>query len=173
MVNKREKNLLYNFYFQQTAVLVLYFFNFIPFFLHLSSFSPHFFRFNFVVSERNVHILFCWHIWVELSLLFWTFQRLLSGTIFPVGGGGCTRTQCTPAPAYAPAIWVCTIVAECLNPPNNFCWFKGISAGMRYCLTFSTLLGGMLSRGTGVGSTLKTKYSTGHWTIAVTITDTF
>ena len=57
-------------------------------------FFPYLFRFNFVVSERNVHILFCRHIWAELSLLFWTF---LSGTFFPGGGGGggCTCTQCT------------------------------------------------------------------------------
>ena len=40
-----------------------------------------------------MHILFCRHIWAELSLLFWTF---LSGTFFPGGGGGCTCTQCTP-----------------------------------------------------------------------------
>ena len=36
----------------------------------ISSFFPYRFRINFVVSERNVHILFCRHIWVELSLLF-------------------------------------------------------------------------------------------------------
>ena len=41
------------------------------------------FRFNFVVSERNVHILFCRYFWAELYLLFWTF---LSGTFFQVGG---------------------------------------------------------------------------------------
>ena len=56
MVNKREKNLLYNFYFRQTAVLVLYFFNFIPFLLLFSSFSL---PFSFIfpplldISERN------------------------------------------------------------------------------------------------------------------------
>ena len=55
-------------------------------------FFPHLFRFNFVVSERNMPILFCRHIWAELSLLFWTF---LSGTFSQVGGG-CTYTQCTP-----------------------------------------------------------------------------
>ena len=38
-----------------------------------------------MVSERNVHILFCRHVWAELSLLFWTF---LSGTFFPGEGGG-------------------------------------------------------------------------------------
>ena len=68
---------------------------------------PYLFRFNLVVSEWNVHILFCRHIWAELSLLFWTF---LSGTFFPGGwGGGCTCTQCTP-PAYAPAVWSPAII---------------------------------------------------------------
>ena len=43
MVNKREKNLLYNFYFLQTAILFLYFLNFIPFLLLFSSFFPTFF----------------------------------------------------------------------------------------------------------------------------------
>ena len=77
MVNKLEKNLLYNFYFRQTAIL---FFIFITFLLLF--FFPYLFRFNFVVSERNVHIPFIRHIWAELSLLFWTF---LSGTFFPGG----------------------------------------------------------------------------------------
>ena len=54
MVNKRENNLLYNFYFRQTAILFLYFFNFIP---YCFFFSPYLLRFNFVVSERNVHSL--------------------------------------------------------------------------------------------------------------------
>ena len=76
------KNLLYNFYFRQAAVLFLYFFRFIPFFL-LFSFFPYLFCLNFVVSEQNLHILFGQDIWAELSLLFWTF---LSGTFFPVGG---------------------------------------------------------------------------------------
>ena len=39
-----------------------------------------------------MHILFCRHIWAELSLLFWTF---LSGTF-------CTPP---PPPAYAPVWW--------------------------------------------------------------------
>ena len=43
MVNKREKYLLYNFYFRQTAILFLYFFNFTPFLLLFSSFSSTFF----------------------------------------------------------------------------------------------------------------------------------
>ena len=43
MVNKREKNILYNFYFRQTVILFLSFFCFIPFFLLSSSFSPNFF----------------------------------------------------------------------------------------------------------------------------------
>ena len=43
MVNKRKKNLLYNFDFRQTAILILYFFNFNPFLLLFSSFFPTFF----------------------------------------------------------------------------------------------------------------------------------
>ena len=50
-----------------------------------------------MVSERNVHILFCRHIWAELSLLFWTF---LSGTFFPGGG---VHVHPVHPPAYAPA----------------------------------------------------------------------
>ena len=75
------------------------FLNFIPFLLFISSFFPYLFRFNFVVSEQNVHIPFCRPIWAELSFLFWTF---LSGTFFQAGG--CTCTQCTPPPAYAPGL---------------------------------------------------------------------
>ena len=59
-------------------------------------FFPYLFRFNFVVSERNVHILLCRHIWAELSLLFWTF---LSGKFFPDtwgGGGGRGRVHVHP-----------------------------------------------------------------------------
>ena len=40
-----------------------------------------------------MHILFCQHIWAELSLLFWTF---LSGTFFPGGGGGGARAPSAP-----------------------------------------------------------------------------
>ena len=75
MVNKCEKNLLYNFYFRQTAVFFLYFLILSLSFYSFFFFFPYLFRFNFVASERNVHILFCRHIWAELSLLFWTFLR--------------------------------------------------------------------------------------------------
>ena len=71
MVNKREKNLLYNFYFRQTAfslILSLFFYLYLLFF-------PYLFRFNFFVSEWNVHILFCRHIWAELSLLLDISER--------------------------------------------------------------------------------------------------
>ena len=97
MVNKREKNLLYNFYFRQTAIIFLYFFNFTPFLLLFSSFFPTFFvlilsylsgtcTFVFTdISGRNFLSSFR-HFWAEL----------LSQV-----GGGCTCTQCTP-PAYAP-----------------------------------------------------------------------
>ena len=63
-----------------SLILSLFFYLYLLFFP-----TGYLFRFNFVVSERNVHIHFCRHIWVELSLLFWTF---LSGTFFPGGGGG-------------------------------------------------------------------------------------
>ena len=59
-----------------------------------------------------MHILFCRHIWAELSLLFWTF---LSGTFFPGGGrGGGVR-------AYAPGFIQlsdirCPITAFCYQP---------------------------------------------------------
>ena len=43
MVNKREKSLLYNFYFRQTAIVFLYFFISIPFLLLIPSFFPTFF----------------------------------------------------------------------------------------------------------------------------------
>ena len=81
MVNKRENNLLYNFYFRQTAILFLYFFNFIP---YCFFFSPYLLRFNFVVSERNVHSLLSTYLGGTF-LLFWMF---LSGTVFQVGEGG-------------------------------------------------------------------------------------
>ena len=89
------------------------------------------FRFNFVVSERNVHILFCRHIWAELSLLF---RTILSGTFFPggrwggggwVGGVGCTCT-CN-SPAYAPvnhlyfvSVCVCVCVCVCVRERENY-----------------------------------------------------
>ena len=46
-----------------------------------------------------MHILFCRHIWAELSLLFWTF---LSGTFFPgvCGGGGGVHVH----PVHPPCV---------------------------------------------------------------------
>ena len=96
LLQQHKKKLLYNFYFRKTAILFLYFLPF-PFTLFFS--FPYLFRFNFVISERNVHIPFCRHTWAELSLLSW---RFLSGTFFPGGGGGCTCTQCT-----APSVRAC------------------------------------------------------------------
>ena len=99
MVNKREKNLLYNFFFRQTAIFIL------SFVLSLSFYSFLLFSLTFFVLIllylSGTYILFCRHIWAELSFLFWKF---LSGTFFSGGGvgGGCTCTQCIP-PAYAPA----------------------------------------------------------------------
>ena len=103
MVNKRKKNLLYNSDKRQSSffiflILTLSFYYFLLF--------PKLFRFNFVVSERNVNILFCRHIWGELSLLFWTF---LSGTFFPAGGGG--------GGARAPSAPPC--VRACINPSQK------------------------------------------------------
>ena len=46
-----------------------------------------------------MHILFCRHIWAELSLLFLTF---LSGTLFPGGGVHVHPVHPPPPPAYAP-----------------------------------------------------------------------
>ena len=65
----------------------------LPLFFYLYLLFPYLFHLNFVVSEGNVHILFCRYIWAELFLLFWTF---LSGTFFSGGGSMCT--QCTPLP---------------------------------------------------------------------------
>ena len=91
MVNKREKNLLiYNFYFRQTAILFLSFALSLSFYSLL--FSLTFFAL-ILLYLSGMYILFCRHIWAELSFLFWTF---LSGTFFQVGE--CTYTQCTPPP---------------------------------------------------------------------------
>ena len=93
-VNKRKKNLLYNFYFRQTAILILYFFNFNPLLLLFSSFFPTFFVLilsylsgtcTFVFADISGR--------AELSLLFWT---LLSGTYFPGVGGGGARAPSAP-----------------------------------------------------------------------------
>ena len=54
-----------------------------------------------------MHILFCRHIWAELSLLIWTF---LSGTFFPGGGGG-GAARATP-PAYAPVLCIYSLQYE-------------------------------------------------------------
>ena len=90
-VNKREKSLLYNFYFRQRAIPFLYFFCLFRFSLFF--FSPYLFRFNFVVSERNVHYF---------------LPTYLGGTFFPSldvsernnffsdGGGGMARAPSAP-----------------------------------------------------------------------------
>ena len=93
MLNKCEKNLLYNFYFRQTDILFLSFF--LSFILSLSFysfllFSPTFFVLILSYLSGTCTFFFCRHMWAELSLLFWTF---LSGTF---SQGGCTCTQCTP-----------------------------------------------------------------------------
>ena len=107
MVNKRETIYFIIFIFDKRLSSFL-FLKFYPFSFTYIFFFPYLFRFNFVVSERNVHIIFCRHIWAELSLLFWTF---LSGTFFPGvcvcvsgGGGGSARAPSAPPPAYAPVL---------------------------------------------------------------------
>ena len=81
MVNKREKNLLYN---SDKRLSSFFIFLILTFSFYYFLLFPLLFRFNFVVSEQNVHILSCRYILAELSLLFWTF---LSGTLSPGGGG--------------------------------------------------------------------------------------
>ena len=97
MVNKRKKNLLYNFYFRQTAVFFLSLFNFNPSILLFSSFSfLYLFRFNFVKSQRNVHFLFL------PTYPGGTFSPLLDiseRNFFPRWGDA----RAPPPPAYAPA----------------------------------------------------------------------
>ena len=86
-------------------------------FTYIFLFFPYLFRFNFVVSEQNVHILFCRHIWAELFLLSWTF---LSGTFFPSGGGVggwgggvggevlCSHAHCTNS-HLKDVSWICWV----------------------------------------------------------------
>ena len=101
MVNKRET--IYFIISVSDKQLSSFFISLILSLFSYIFFFPYHFCFNFVVSERNLHILFCRHIWAELSRLFWTF---LSRTFLPGwGGGGCTCTQCT-YPAYAPVFLV-------------------------------------------------------------------
>ena len=105
MVNKYEKNLLYNFCFRQTAILFHYFFNFTPFLLLFSSFFPYLFRFNFVVSEQNVQILFWRHI------LGGTFSPLLDiseRNIFP-------RWGVHVYPVHPPCVHACQYTLYILN----------------------------------------------------------
>ena len=97
MVNKHEKNLLFNFYFRQTAILFLYFLNFNPFLLLFSCF-PYLFRFNFVVSERNVHISF-----FLPTYLGGTFSPLLDiseRNFLPRWGGGGVHVH----PVHPPCV---------------------------------------------------------------------
>ena len=72
-----------------------------------------------------MHILFCRHIWAELSLLYWTF---LSGTFFPGGGGGDARAPSVPPPAYAPELNI--IVSNALF---SYAAFKQHSFKFGFC----------------------------------------
>ena len=107
------------------------------------------FRCNFVVCERNVHILFCWHIWAELSLFLWTF---LSGTRFPGGGGGgCTCTQCTPPPTCVRAC----IVEVLFKHPNCLGSILSLTSSINQVTTKSSkILGSDGVKETGPGSLL-------------------
>ena len=98
MVNKREKNLLYNFYFRQTAfslILSLFFYLYLlffpTFFVLIFSYLSGTFTFFFAdISGRNF-------------LSSWTF---LSGTFYPGGGvhvhSPCVRA-CTPRYTFSHA----------------------------------------------------------------------
>ena len=90
-------------------------------FTYIFLFFPYLFRFNFVVSEQNVHILFCRHIWAELSLLSWTF---LSGTFFPSGGGGGARVHPVHPPAYAPVFALAYCTNNHLKDVSWICWVR-------------------------------------------------
>ena len=97
-----KKNLCYNFYFRQTAILFL-------FLLSLSFYSFLLFslpaRFNFVVSERNVHsclptyldgtcILVCQHIWAERAFLFANISGRNVHSCLPTYLGGTCILVC-------------------------------------------------------------------------------
>ena len=112
MVNKREIIILHNFYFRRTAIVFLYFFNFIPFLLLIFFFLPIFFV--LILSYLSGTCTLFWrHIWAEITLLFWTF---LSGTFFQVGGGGgCTCTQCTPCVRAWAHIYQCSYTYQMTN----------------------------------------------------------
>ena len=80
------------------------------FYLHLL--FPYLFRFNFVVSERNVHILFA-----DISgrNIISSFGLFWAELFFRVKGGGCSCTQCTPPPcvrAWIPSRLQVFIVEE-------------------------------------------------------------
>ena len=93
-ISKTTINLLYNFYFRQTAILFLSLSYFTPFLLNFPSFFPYLFRFNFVVSERNVKSFLP-------TYLGGTFFPLLSVSERNFFSGGAGRCTCNP-PAYAP-----------------------------------------------------------------------
>ena len=83
MVNKRKTNLLYNFYFRQTAVFFLYFFIFNPSILLFSSFCSTFFVLVLSYLNGRCTFFFANISGRNFSLFFWTF---LSGTFFPGRG---------------------------------------------------------------------------------------
>ena len=103
-----------NFYFRQTAIFFLYFFNFNPFFFTIFLFFPYLFRFNFG------------RIWTECAHSF--LPTYLGGTFSPLldisernffpGGRGVHGAPSAPPPAYAPELlytlfssftWACAV----------------------------------------------------------------
>ena len=74
----------------------------LSFLFYLYLLFPYLFRLNFVVSEQNVHISFD-------DISGGTFSPLLDiserNFFSSLGGGGCTCTQCTSSPAYAPGVF--------------------------------------------------------------------
>ena len=99
MVNKHEKNLLYNFYFRQTAILFFYFFNFNPFLSLLSSFFPTFFVLILSYLSGTCIIVFA-----DISgrNFLSSFEHFWAEHFSQVGGA---RAPTAPPLAYAPVIY--------------------------------------------------------------------
>ena len=107
MVNKCEKNLLLNFYFRQTAILFLYFFNFIPFLLLFSSFFPTFFVLILLYLSGT-----CTFFFADISgRNFLSSFGHFSANLFPRWGGGGGGLH-VHLPAYAPVLCIYSLQYE-------------------------------------------------------------
>ena len=97
MVNKCEK-FYFIAYISDKLLSSFFLFYFIPFHILFFSFFLSFFDLNLSYSSR-MRILFCLHIWAELSFLFnfGVYERNLCGR----WGGGGARASSAP-PVYAP-----------------------------------------------------------------------